>query len=52
MKAKYNRTKRVCKECGEPAKFFYKDWYCGHTRDLKGVCKNKKERENKTPSND
>jgi len=49
---KYNRTKRVCKECGGPAKFFYRDWYCTHTTDLKGLCKNQKQKEKLESNND
>ena len=51
MLTKYNKTKRVCKECGKPATYFYEQWWCGHTRDLKGVCVNKKERKNETNNN-
>ena len=51
MPTKYNKTKRVCKECGKPATYFYEQWWCGHTRDLKGVCVNKKERKNETNNN-
>jgi hypothetical protein len=44
--------KRICHKCGDPnAKYYYKEWWCGHTRDLKGVCKNQKERKNKTDNN-
>jgi len=32
------KQKRVCHKCGSPSKFFYKEWWCGHTKDLKGVC--------------
>jgi len=45
------RKERKCSVCGEQAKFFYKQWWCGHTRDLKGVCNNKKERKNETDNN-
>jgi len=36
--SKFSIKKRVCAECGSPATYFYKQWWCGHTRELKGVC--------------
>ena len=51
MPTNYNKTKRVCHVCGSPAKFFYEKWWCTHTRDLKGLCPNQKERKNKTNNN-
>tara|TARA_R110000772_G_scaffold219981_1_gene330544 strand:+ start:217 stop:354 length:138 start_codon:yes stop_codon:yes gene_type:complete len=35
---KFEAKERKCNKCGEPAKFYYKEWWCGHTKDLKGVC--------------
>jgi hypothetical protein len=35
---KFETKERVCHKCGEPATYFYEQWWCGHTRDLKGVC--------------
>ena len=49
MPTKFNKE-RICHQCGGPAKYFYKQWYCTHTRDLKGLCRNKK-REDKCESN-
>ena len=45
------RKPHLCNVCKEKGTFYYKEWWCGHTRDLKGVCKNQKERKNKTDNN-
>jgi|TARA_R110000851_G_scaffold108522_3_gene229894 hypothetical protein len=43
--------KRICHKCGEPATYFYKQWWCGHTKDLKGVCTESKRGKNETNNN-
>ena len=32
----------LCHICQEEGKFFYKKWWCGHDKHLKGVCGNDK----------
>ncbi len=32
----------LCHICQEEGKFFYKKWWCGHDKHLKGVCSNDK----------
>jgi len=41
----FNTQKRVCAECGARATYFYKQWWCGHTRELKGICINNKKKD-------
>ena len=45
------RKERKCSVCGKPAKFFFKVWFCGHTKDLKGVCTESKRGKNETNNN-
>tara|TARA_R100001369_G_scaffold26906_2_gene48508 strand:+ start:428 stop:559 length:132 start_codon:yes stop_codon:yes gene_type:complete len=43
MPTNFNK-KRICHKCGESATYFYKQWWCGHTRELQGFCKNERKK--------